>query len=294
MSNSLLFGIPAISIAVAVAFICFFGDFSAIFSWQGLLAFMLYSALSLTTGLRYRLLITEITRVKPDLAETVAIPAAMNLMSFILPVKGGGLWLLFYLKTAHSIDLLRGSWLAAINVSLMIAVAVALYISWALFDDAKALPVLSTTLLIFFAISLSSVVFHNRISAPEKSIGIAWASRDAALVTVYLLILFALVYVISPSRESDIVFALVVMTLLSLVFKVTPGNIGVLEGFGLILYTLAEEHGSAFTSYVAAYRVFSIFHAAAIGAPALVHLTNKRELRSFFASIRSKYARSSD
>ncbi len=285
-SNLWLFGIPALALSGAILFIHTFADASKIFTIQGTLGFLIYSLLSVITGLRYRFLISEIKSTPPDVKEVITVPAAMNLMSFILPFKGGGLWLLFFLKIGHGIDFVRASWLAVINLILIFSVLISILLADIYLHTASFLLLLILAMLIFLVCNMLTVLIHNRFWKSSKAIRMGWAANDTLLVSIYLLLLFTLALLISPVKEPEFLLFIIFSTLISLSIKITPGNIGILEGIALTVGQYQAEYADAFILYVATYRIFSLAHAVGIGLPSLLNLMSGQQIRKFYDYVK--------
>lgn len=273
------FVVPLLSIAAVLVFIVYFIDFSFLASLAGFFAFITYCGLSVITGLRYLIFIRAITEARPPTSLCVTLPASMNLMSFVLPFKGGGIWLVFYLRTFFGIGVIKGSWLALVNA--MMAGCLIGSIIWFPPSIESGGYFYS---LVFFTISyilllFSALVVYNRLSAVDRNIHIGVAFMDAILTVLYLLVLFLLVQIIVPDGDIHLQFGLVVLTISSMVIKITPGNVGVFEGLALLLMSIFPDTGNQFGEYVATYRILSLMHAGIIGIPSVLHSTDLESLK---------------
>jgi len=279
--------LPIASILIVVFFVSQFADLSFILSIQGLCAFLIYSLLSLITGLRYINFVGAITKKSPPASLSITLPASMNLMSFVLPFKGGGIWLIFYLRQFHGIGVFKSSWLALVN-SIMAACLIIAMIGFPPTVDrggySLPLMVFMTT---YFAIVLCALYVYNKTSALDRTIGVRRALLDTALSIVYILVLYSLVVIVVPDGTFHLQVGLVVLTISSMAVKVTPGNVGIFEGLALLLMSIFPETGDRFVEYVATYRVLSLSHAIFFGLPSVLYLTDLRNMRRLLAGADS-------
>lgn len=281
LTNNPIFqgAIILVAVAIMAAFIVLFINPEVIFSVTGIVAFILYCGLSLITGLRYFNFISAMTGRKPEWLSVVRIPAAMNLAGLIFPVKGGGLWLIFYLKRYHDIPVLRGAFLALLNALLAACMIAALVFFWfagmefssALFIG-MFLPAYLIGALVFYLISGRT----KRFAAPRA---LSVIVLDVLLSLLFMSVLFLLAAVITPDQPPQVVIGLVVLTITSSVVKVTPGNVGVFEGLALLLTGVFPESGDVFPEFVAVFRLLSLIHAGAIGVPSMLSLFSFSEIR---------------
>jgi hypothetical protein len=258
------------SLTVMMAFIVYFLNLKDILSLKGAAAFLLYCGLSLITGLRYFNFINAMSGTRPGWSSVFRLPAAMNLAGLIFPVKGGGLWLILYLKKYHDIPVLQGAFLALLNALLAACMVAALLFMWLTgteFSSSLFVAIFLPTYLIcaFACFFLSRKT--NRIAAPRAFSVVA---RDVLLSISFMSVLFLLAAVISSDQPPPVLFGLVVLTITSSVVKVTPGNVGVFEGLALLLKVGFPETGDAFPEFAAVFRLLSLIHACVFGIPSML------------------------
>ena len=254
--------LPWLFIALAVGIIIEYTNISSYSLSSLILGFAAYSTLSLITGLRLYIYIN------PNLpfSSIFTIPAAMNFAGYILPFKGGGIWLLAHLKKAHGISMLKGISLAfqtmTISLSLIILLA------------ANTYSKISTANNIIFTITLITII--------SSTIGLIRNVRfktiffDIILSTIYVFVISLLPHAIADiSVAETIMFSAIIMT--SSLIKITPGNIGILEGVAALASVYTSN--SSFIELAVFFRLLSLIHAALMGFPSFYFLAKKHYLR---------------
>jgi len=228
------------------------------FSWSDLLpGFVLYCGLSVITGLRFFSLLKLTENITLSPAEIVSIPARMNLFSYVLPFKGGGIWLIWYLKTQYDLGFVKSVGMAFQNASLAISLLLLLII-----DHYATLGFSAMLLTALLLIILSnSAIFAARRSL-KHNICLRSVMFDMLLSVLYLTVTCILpLTLFEVQTEQSLVFAAVIIS--SSLIKITPGNIGVLEGMAAIVSIWYQDPG--FLQFVAYFRLLSLLHAITFG-----------------------------
>ena len=242
---------------VGIVFVAKFHDSNA-FSWADLLpGFGLYCLLSLITGLRFYSLLKLTENINLSLGEIISIPARMNLFSYVLPFKGGGIWLIWYLKTRYGLGFIKSLGMAFQNASLAISLLLLLVIN----HDASMnfQSMLWTALLLILLIN--AVIFITRRSIGHH-VRLGVVIYDLILSLLYLSVTCILpMSLFEVSTQQSLVFAALIIS--SSLIKITPGNIGVLEGMAAIASIWYQDSG--FLQFVAFFRLLSLLHATTFG-----------------------------
>lgn len=256
-------------LAVAGVFIFFYLDTEIIFSAHGLYAVLLYFILSLVSGIRYKNLVYYSSGQSVSYLDVFRIPAAMNLASYLFPVKGGGVWLFFYLKNYYGFSSKKSLLLAAFNL-LFLGYLLVAFLLVLFFDIELGVPGTLVLLAGYFLI-LSLVKALLRV---VSGYFLSWRFNiiDAILVVFHFFILSWLCYVLVGPVSLEFSFFLALFLLISAFIKITPGNIGVLEGGAIIAAQAIPDYGDTFPALVASYRSLSILHAIVAGVPSMVSL----------------------
>ena len=248
---------------MGLIFIGFFYDMDS-FSWNVLgPGFVLYSLLSFITGLRFYcwLKLTEHIHLTPT--EIISIPARMNLFSYILPFKGGGLWLMWFLKNRYQLTFGKTLGLALQNTLLAASLLLVLVLTtyWPTTTVFQQFLWISTLLILTHLLILP---FRRWM---QQRISWSLLLGDTALSLLYLLVICLLpLQLLDIPAAQALVFASLILT--SALVKLTPGNIGVLEGMAVIAGYWFEDVG--FLQFVAYFRVLSLLHAATFGIGAVL------------------------
>lgn len=249
--------------AVLVLSLIYFFFEPSSFSWQVLLSgFLLYSLLSFITGVRFYGWLRASEQVCLHPSELISIPARMNLFSYILPFKGGGLWLMWYLKKHYQLNFSKTLGLAFQNALLALSLILELVIS-VYWSSGSAVEQ-------FFRIVLTIVVLNillwplKRRMQQQSSLLLLFS--DTLLSVLYLGIICTLpMLLLNISVSQALLFASLILT--SSLVKLTPANIGVLEGMALIAGYWFDDPG--FLQFVAYFRLLSLLHAATFGLGSL-------------------------
>lgn len=267
---------------VALIFIVFYVDYQVVFDVKILLCFALYSLLSVVTGCRYYNLISTLTDENLEPGFVFKVPAAMNLAGLLFPVKGGGLWLVVYIKNRYGLGVLRTVVLSFVNVILLVSLGVPFGLHFL-----GGLSISGVSGLAFFILSYSLIVmifmgvWFRAKSFPISRI-IRFGFVDIVLTLSYLLILLLMARVVVPSQELLVYLSIVVLVLMSSLLKVTPGNIGVFEGLALGAYALMPDSGEVFPQFVAVYRLLSLMHAGLFGLPSMMSIWGPKQLKDLW------------
>lgn len=251
------YGVNVLFAAIGIVFVIKFHD-SNVFSWQDLLpGFGLYCLLSVITGLRFYALLKLTENISLTAAEIISIPARMNLFSYILPFKGGGVWLIWYLKTRYSLGIVKSVGMAFQNASLAISLLLLL-----IMRHYVALSFVST----FLTLLLLIMVINTAIFVVRNSLGYNTCLRSV-LCDVMLSVLYLTLTCLLPlsmfqlQTEQSLVFAALIIS--SSLIKITPGNIGVLEGVAAMVSVWYQD--MVFLQFVAFFRLLSLLHAITFG-----------------------------
>ena len=233
------------------------------FSWPVLvMGFLMYSLLSFITGLRFYGWLRTSEKVYLHPTEVISIPARMNLFSYILPFKGGGLWLMWYLKTNYQLNFSKTLGLAFQNALLALSLVLELVIATYWHSGSVLEQFTRIVLMIFF---LNALLWPLKQRMKQQS---SWQHLffDTLLSVLYLGILCILpMLLLSISVSQALIFASLILT--SSLIKLTPANIGVLEGMAVIAGYWFND--PSFLQFVAYFRLLSLLHAATFGLGAL-------------------------
>ena len=269
-----------LSFSLMAAFICYFIDVKAVLSLKGLFAFLIYSSLSIITGLRYFNLLVALTGRRPEWLSVVRIPATMNLAGLIFPIKGGGLWLIFYLKRFHRISLTQNLFLALLNALLAICIIISLAVIW-LADTNFSLFLLAGIFLptyIISALTLYIIAVRTKIYIVPRSPKVLLI--DILLSLLHMAVFFSLPSVIFPDQPPQVYMGLFALIITSSLIKLTPGNVGIFEGLSLVLAGIFPVNGYLFPEFVALFRLFSLIHASLVGVPSIFSLFSFAQIRA--------------
>lgn len=251
------YGVNILFAVIGIIFVAKFHDSNA-FSWKDLIpGFVLYCLLSVITGLRFYSLLKLTENITLSLAEIISIPARMNLFSYVLPFKGGGVWLIWYLKTRYHLSFVKSVGMAFQNASLAISLLLLLVINH--YSALSLVSMLSTVLLLIVAIN--SAIFIARRSLGHN-VCLRSVIFDVILSVLYLNVTCLLpLSLFEVHAEQSLVFAALIIS--SSLIKITPGNIGVLEGMAAIVSIWYQD--ISFMQFVAFFRMLSLLHAATFG-----------------------------
>ncbi|MBU2177874.1 MAG: hypothetical protein KJ930_00430 [Gammaproteobacteria bacterium] len=254
-----------LNLAFTLLGIIFIAQFQTVslFSWQVFVpGFILYSLLSMITGVRFfsLLYLTQNITLKP--IEIISIPARMNLFSYILPFKGGGMWLLWYLKKQYDLSFGKSIGLAFQNALLALCLILMFVVNYQWPQKSLNILVLTVALLIFLNTAL--ILIRRWM---KQFISLRAIAYDIALSIFYLCVICTLPLLLSDiEMEQALKFSALILT--SSLIKLTPGNVGVLEGLAMIASTWLQDPG--FLEFVAFFRLLSLTHAATLGVGAVL------------------------
>uniref|UniRef100_UPI00356603D8 hypothetical protein n=1 Tax=Marinobacter sp. TaxID=50741 RepID=UPI00356603D8 len=197
---------------------------------NGALAIALYFLLSIITGLRYSNLVYQFSGKLFSKKDVICVPAAMNLAGYIIPIKGGGVWLFFYLKKNYGFSARLSLFLVFFNLIFVgfasVLVGVAIFFGVQL-DERSIVVVIVSYFIILVFLKYLFGFFKNELSWQ-------FVVTDSILVLSHFLMMSWLCFVLVGPISIVLSMALALFLLLSSFIKVTPGNIGVLEGAALI------------------------------------------------------------
>lgn len=254
--------LPWLFLLIAIVIIIEYTDVSK-YSVQSLIfGFAVYSALSVITGLRLYIYINS----QLPFNSIFTVPAAMNFAGYIFPFKGGGIWLLAHLKKAHGVKLLEGMSLALQTMTISISLIILL-----IANTYKEIG--NTGKIMFLAITITTV---SLIIGLFRKVGFKTIFSDVFLSIFYVILLSLIPYAISDiSIAETIMFSAIIMT--SSLIKITPGNIGILEGVAALASTYTSN--SSFIELAVFFRLLSLIHAALIGFPSFYFLAKKQYIK---------------
>jgi len=249
--------------ALVFSLIYYFFDARS-FSWQMLmLGFLLYSLLSFITGLRFYCWLRVSAQLHLRPTELISIPARMNLFSYILPFKGGGLWLMWYLKTRYQLTFGKTLGLAFQNALLAVSLLIVLVISELWFTGTVWEQFVWITVMLIL-LNLMLWPIKHRL---QHHMSLPLLLGDTVLSLFYLLITCLLpMLLLDISAAEALIFASLILT--STLVKLTPANIGVLEGMAMLIGYWFQDPG--FIQFVAFFRILSLLHAATFGLGSLL------------------------
>ncbi|WP_434049445.1 hypothetical protein [Marinobacter salarius] len=255
---------------VAGIFVFRYLDAEIIFSAHGIYAVFLYFILSLISGVRYKNLVYYSSGQSISYFDVFRIPAAMNLASYLFPVKGGGVWLFFYLKNRYGFSSKKSFLLAAFN---LLFLGYLLVVFLLIFFSGFELRILGTLFLLggyFLILVLVKILLRITLGY-----FLSWRFNiiDSFLVVFHFFILSWLCYILVGPISLELSFFLALFLLVSAFIKITPGNIGVLEGGAVIAAQAIPHYGDTFLALAASYRSLSILHAIVAGAPSMLSLS---------------------
>lgn len=255
-------------------FIFFYLDAGVLFSALGIYSVLLYFLLSVITGIRYKNIIYDSSQLSIPNIDIFRIPAAMNLAGYLIPVKGGGVWLFFYLKRRYDFSSTKSLILASFNM-LFLFFSVVFFV-FLLYLEVELGVVQIAFCFLGYALVLVCIRFFLRKNAVYK---ITWRFTfvDFFLVIGHFSILSLLCYFLVGPFSAQQSFSMALFLLVSSVIKITPGNIGVLEGAAILAAHAVPEYGDLFPALAASYRSLSIFHAVVAGVPSMIALSLKRQ-----------------
>jgi len=249
-------------LSVSGLFIYLYLDTEKIFSLYGIYVFSIYCVLSLVSGIRYKNIIFFTSGKTVKWIDVFRVPAAMNLASYLFPVKGGGV------SSEKSI------FLAVFNLIFLLYLFI-----FILFVTSFKLDVTNFKVFAFFIgypiLLYCLSVFASKVS--DYSVRWEFGIIDMILVVFHFCILSGLCYLLVGPISVELSFFLALFLLVSALLKLTPGNIGVLEGGAILAAQVLPDYGEIFPPLVAAYRSLSILHALIAGAPSMISLALKRK-----------------
>lgn len=274
MSSALSWLLRIVLIVCAILYVVIYADADSLFGLVGFYSFLLYSVLSLITGLRYRNLVLEISHRKFSASDIFLVPAAMNFASYILPFKGGSLWLFFYLKTRYKLSSLKSAVLALFNLVFLFSVTFLVIVFSALGLGFSYFYIFLFFFFYFIILSLS-----KRFLYKLRRYSVSWhfVFLDSVLVSLHFLVLAFLCFMIVSPQDFLFSFYFGLFLLVASLVKITPGNIGILEGLAIVGAKVIPEYGSLLPELVAVYRTLSIAHAIVAGAPSMLFLTFRKK-----------------
>lgn len=261
-------------LGAACTFIYFYLETDVIFSIQGLYAVLFYFLLSVITGIRYKNIVYDTSGRFISNIDVFRIPAAMNLASYLIPVKGGGVWLFFYLKKCYGFSSTKSIFLASFNLLFLLYLVVLVVLAF-YFDVKLGISEISIGLLgYFFVLALLRAAL---ILVSGYKITWRFTFIDAALVILHFLVLSSLCYLLVGPVSIVLSFSLALFLLVSAFLKITPGNIGILEGAAILAAQAVPDYGDMFPALAASYRSLSILHAVVAGVPSMISLSLNRQ-----------------
>lgn len=263
-------------ILASLVFVYFYFEPAILLSVNGFYAIFLYSSLSIITGLRYKNVVHEVSGVEIGSLDILRIPAAMNLASYLLPVKGGGVWLFLYLKSFYGFSSSSSLFLVFFNLFFLLHLFFLILISIFIGFYLSFLVVSIWVLLYFFILLLIRFALRFFLN---KLVSIKFAVIDTLLVGFHFTLLSSLCYVLVGPLSLTWSFLLALFLLISGFIKVTPGNIGILEGAAILASQILPENGELFPILVASYRSLSILHALVAGIPSMVSLSFTQQVK---------------
>lgn len=255
--------IPAIFIILIIIVFANYTDFS------------LYSVPALISGLSFYCLMSVITGIRINInaqnclpiTTIFTIPAAMGFAGYIFPFKGGGIWLVAHLKSAHGLSYLSSFSLALQNTTISISLLILLIL------NTYYTLTISYQLIFLF----SAIVLVNSGIAMMRKIKPKIIAIDTLLSLLYVIFLSLIPYMFIEVSVSDaIVFSAIIMS--SSLIKVTPGNIGILEGFAAMVSSFTSN--SLFLELAIFFRLLSLIHATVFGLPSFYWLAKKHYWKS--------------
>lgn len=263
----------ALIIAASFIFIFFYLDTEIIFSINGLCAVLVYSLLSVVTGLRYKSVIYEVSGRIIKNIDIFRLPAAMNLASYLFPVKGGGVWLFFYLKRRYRLSSKKSILLALFNILFLVYLLAFVLLAFIFDLDLKIFQII-VGICGYFLVLASVRVFL--ILGSDYAITWRFTFVDSGLVILHFFVISWLCYLLVGPISVALTFMLSLFLLTSSFIKITPGNIGILEGAAIIAAQVVPDYGNIFPALAASYRSLSILHAVVAGVPSMVLLSLNR------------------
>jgi hypothetical protein len=226
------------------------------------------------SGIRYKNIIFFTSGKTVKWIDVFRVPAAMNLASYLFPVKGGGVWLFFYLRSKYGFSSEKSIFLAVFNLIFLLYLFI-----FILFVTSFKLDVTNFKVFAFFIgypiLLYCLSVFASKVS--DYSVRWEFGIIDMILVVFHFCILSGLCYLLVGPISVELSFFLALFLLVSALLKLTPGNIGVLEGGAILAAQVLPDYGEIFPPLVAAYRSLSILHALIAGAPSMISLALKRK-----------------
>lgn len=264
----------AIIIALVGVFLYLYVDYELVFSVYGFFSVVLYFFLSFVSGARYKNMVYYFSGRHVGVLDMFRIPAAMNLASYLFPIKGGGVWLFFYFKTRYGFSSKRSFLLSLFNLLFLFYLMILfLFVVFLNFE-------LNVNLIFFWLFGYFLLLgFVKIVSSSFLSQTIPWGFIliDFFLVVIHFFVLSLLCYFIVGPISFKLSLFLALFLLVSASIKITPGNIGVLEVGAIIVAQSVPDYGDTCLVLVAFYRSLSILHALVAGAPSMISLSMKQK-----------------
>lgn len=199
--------------------------------------------------------------IKIDKKDILFLPATMHLWSYIIPVRGGILYFIYALKNKYQLNLISGIsfGIYTILINIFLCGIIGIFIYFAAPNSHEILFILSLSIMaipiIFFSISalkIDHIKFKNSLLNKAINIYTSTASITAnkTIFIIHLASYIAGLFVSISFYYSAALFLNIQTTILqvvlislsqriSLIFKFTPGNMGIQEWFTSTAYTLS-------------------------------------------------------
>lgn len=253
-----------------------------------LVAAMISLVMYLISGIQYAYLLSKIYKIKLSFLSMMLLPTSIGLWGYIIPSHGGFMYVTALMRYKYKIPISEGTSISIYLYFLSVFLAGAFGMCYAIFKGfyysvfllVSCLLMVSPILLIIFGSILNRLSFRNKFLQKIRNFvvlvvnntGLLWSDIGATIAVLLLNVVYLAVsvfwyYWATVVFDIKLPFVSIIMLplimRLSLVFRITPGNLGVEQLFsGLVIYLFGSKAGdgvliSAFNSLASIIIVFT-------------------------------------